>query len=374
MATPCCLPLDRCTIDADSCVITGFTRQPNTCDWSFFLERCPTPFRVLLVDDDHDLRHMWSTIPNGEGSYVVTASSVAEALSLITQEKFDVLMSDLNVGNPGDGFTIASAMRRVQPKAATLILTGYPAFQAALRTIHEQVDDFLTKAAGPEKVIARIRENLERPRNQTEVLTQRLQQVITQNRDAIIEGWYRASESDPELKEIVMNREERIDPLPDVLDEIVRPRMSGLGIEPASRSSAAKHGKRRRIQGYTPGMLLEEARILHRVIADCTQDNLLAVDVSLILPDLIDVGDKLQPDVKTFPSSVSQSPKRKRLKLTNRKQFRDEKYPNESIQGFLGSNGKPGHPTLRVFRRGKPKQLERRMNQGKFGSWKEWGI
>ena len=46
---------------------------------------------------------------------------------------FDVLLSDLNIGQPGDGFTVVSAMRRVQPKAATFILTGYPDFDTACR-------------------------------------------------------------------------------------------------------------------------------------------------------------------------------------------------------------------------------------------------
>jgi DNA-binding response OmpR family regulator len=273
----------------------NFSRQQHSLRRSSFLHsgQMPEPIRLLFVDDDSQLRDMWRTILSGEGFHVFTAASVADALNLITREKFDVLVSDLNIGSPGDGFTIVSAMRRVQPRVVTFILTGYPAFQAALRTIHEQVDDFLTKPADPEAVIARIRQNLDRPRKQTAPLTQRLQQIIIQNREGLIEDWFHAVESDAELKEVVMTREDRIDHLPDVLAEIVRPRMSGLGIEPASRSSAAKHGKKRRTQGYTPAMLLEEARILHRVIANCTQNNLLAVDISLILPDLIDVGDKL---------------------------------------------------------------------------------
>lgn len=252
----------------------------------------PNPTRILFVDDDPDLRHLWRTILSSEGFHVRDAASVSEALSLITNEQFDVLIADLNIGDAGDGFTLVSAMRRVQPRAVTFILTGYPAFQAALRAIHEQVDDFLTKPADPGKVVARIRENLGRPRKTSPVLTQRLQQIISQDRQGIIDDWYHAVERDPELKEVVMPREDRVDHLPDVLDELVRPHVGG-GIEPYSRSNAAKHGKFRRQQGYTPTMLLEEGRILHRVIADHMQSNLLAVDISMILPDFIDVGNKL---------------------------------------------------------------------------------
>lgn len=249
--------------------------------------------RLLFVDDDPDLRHMWRTILSGEGFDVRDAPTVAEALNLITRESFDVLIADLNIGSPGDGFTVVSAMRRVQPRAVTFILTGYPAFQAALRAIHEQVDDFLTKPADPEIVISRIRQNLGRPRKHSAVLAQRLHQIIAQNREGVIDKWYQSVESDAELKKVELSRQDRIDHLPAVLDELVRPQVSGFGVEAESRSSAAQHGKKRRQQGYTASMLLEEARILHRVIANCTQENLLALDISSLLPDLINVGDKL---------------------------------------------------------------------------------
>ena len=96
----------------------------------------PENIRVLFVDDEPTLRIVWPAILAGEGFQVSVASTVPEALRLITAEKYDVLIADLNIGQPGDGFTVTSAMRRVQPNVLTIILTGYPAFQAALRAIH----------------------------------------------------------------------------------------------------------------------------------------------------------------------------------------------------------------------------------------------
>ena len=254
----------------------------------------PESLRVLFVDDDPALRRMWATILPPEGFDYTDASTVAEALVLITREKYDVLISDLNIGSPGDGFTVVSAMRRVQPEAVTLILTGYPAFQAALRAIHEQVDDFLTKPAEPEKVITCIKDNLTRRRKRPGNITvQRLPELISQNRRGIIDSWYEAVQADREISKIYLSREDRVDHLPDVLDELVRPRESSFPIDPEARNSAAKHGRKRREQGYTPSMLLEETRMLHNAIAECTQDNLLTVDISTLLTDLIKMDDSL---------------------------------------------------------------------------------
>lgn len=250
--------------------------------------------RVLFVDDEQMLRDMWSAILSAEEFEVTTCATVAEALSRITSEKFDALVADLNIGEAGDGFTIVSAMRRVQPQAVTLILTGYPAFQAALRAIHEQVDDFLVKPAEPKSVAEVIRRNLLRQRKHAPVLTERLNQVIAKHREDILESWYKAVESHPEISKIVLPREERIDDLPQVLDGLVRPMDDWERVKAGRRSAAYRHGEKRRQQGYTTEMVLEETRILHRVIADCIQQNLLQVDISNVIPDFVEVHDRIQ--------------------------------------------------------------------------------
>ena len=254
----------------------------------------PKPIRVLFVDDEPMLRDMWSTIFGVEGFDATVAATVSEALAKITSEKYHVLISDLNIGEPSDGFTIVSAMRRIQPEAVTFILTGYPAFQAALRAIHEQVDDFLVKPTEPKKVIELIRQNLTRRRKPAAIMAERLNQVIAKNREDIVEAWYQAVEADPEIKKITLSREERIDHLPSVLDELVRPMDPDVQAGPRSRSAADEHGKARRQQRYTISMLLEETRILHRVVADCMQQNLLSIDVSNLIPDLLEVHDRMQ--------------------------------------------------------------------------------
>jgi DNA-binding response OmpR family regulator len=250
--------------------------------------------RILFVDDEPALRDMWRAILGAQGFDVTTAANVPEALSRITSEKFQVLIADLNIGEPGDGFTVVSAMRRMQPEAVTLILTGYPAFQAALRAIHEQVDDFLVKPTEPKIVVELIRRNLARQRKPVAVLTERLNRVIDKNRQEIIQAWYEAVERDPEISQIRLSREERVDHLPQVLDELVKPLDSGKNTRPMGQSASHEHGEKRRQQGYTIRMLLEETRILHRVVADCMQKNLLQVDISNLIPDLVEVHDRMQ--------------------------------------------------------------------------------
>jgi hypothetical protein len=98
---------------------------------------------------------------------------------------------------------------------------------------------------------------------------------------------------DPELGRIKLLREERIDHLPEVLEELVRPGALPHHLGAEIRNAATKHGQKRRGQGCTPALLLEEGRILHNVIAENVHRNLLSVDISNLLPDLLEVDDRL---------------------------------------------------------------------------------
>src|SRR3954462_13774412 len=116
-----------------------------------------SPTRVLFVDDEPTIRLTLPKILEMHEFEVKAAASVQDALKLIQSEKFDVLLSDLNIGEPSDGFTVVSAMRRVQPDAVTIIITGYPAFETALEAIRGQVDDYIVKPADTEELIDTIR-------------------------------------------------------------------------------------------------------------------------------------------------------------------------------------------------------------------------
>ena len=72
--------------------------------------------RILFVDDEPSIRLTLPPVLQEHGFEVKTAASVAEALSEIRRDRFDVLLSDLNIAEEGDGFQVVGAMR----KAASL--------------------------------------------------------------------------------------------------------------------------------------------------------------------------------------------------------------------------------------------------------------
>lgn len=121
--------------------------------------------RVLFVDDEPSIRLTLPPVLEGHGFKVTTASSVVSALAEIRASRFDVLLSDLNIGEEGDGFRVVSAMRLAQPRCVNVILTGYPGFETAVQAIRNQVDDYLVKPADVETIIEVLRERLAARRN-----------------------------------------------------------------------------------------------------------------------------------------------------------------------------------------------------------------
>ncbi len=85
--------------------------------------------RLLVVDDESSIRLTLPAILRQEGFNVAVAASVQEGLRLIQRGRFDVLLTDLNIQGPRDGFVLVSAMRRLQPDVTTFIITGYPDFE-----------------------------------------------------------------------------------------------------------------------------------------------------------------------------------------------------------------------------------------------------
>lgn len=244
--------------------------------------------KILFLDDEENIRLMLGMYLGEQGFSVKTVGSVPEALKVITQEEFDVLIADLNVGSAGDGFTVVSAMRRTQPQAITFILTGYPAFETALEAIRLQVDDYLTKPTDTEALIRKIHEKLAAPQTHHQIVTRRLSEIISDNVVAISQDWLELVEKDPEISAIKLTEAERIDHIPRVL-EVVLKVSRGEEISQADKTAARDHGVLRRKQGFTVPLMIRESRLLHDAVGRCVQANLLAVQISYLITDLISI-------------------------------------------------------------------------------------
>jgi len=92
--------------------------------------------RVLLVDDDEDLREHFATALTSQGFEIFTAGDGEEALTKLARHPIDVIVTDL-VMPKVDGFELLKTMRERGDDIPAIVLTGFGDMHKALSIIHD---------------------------------------------------------------------------------------------------------------------------------------------------------------------------------------------------------------------------------------------
>ena len=111
--------------------------------------------KVLVVEDDREIRTLLQTALAVEGFDVLTAVSVSEATALLKHDPPDVIVLDLGLPD-GDG---AELVRHVRLHSSTPIIVASARHQEAqkIRLLDEGADDYLSKPFSVGELLARIR-------------------------------------------------------------------------------------------------------------------------------------------------------------------------------------------------------------------------
>jgi ActR/RegA family two-component response regulator/signal transduction histidine kinase len=269
--------------------------------------------RILCVDDDVAVLRSLESVLVYSDFEVDAVSTVPAALELINRKKYDVLLADLNVGEAGDGFTVVSAMRRVQPDACTFILTGYPDIESAIRAIRAQVDNYFAKPLNVPELLSAISETRSGKRIPSRLAApMKLCEFVRTHRAALCERWLDATLKDPEVAALKLSREERLDHIPTLLEELARAMEDSADfLSEAMTESARKHGRTRFEQGYTIPQVVAEARVLQQVLSSAIQRDLLSIDLSALVPDTFRIGEfveaALETSVRAYQAQIPRS-------------------------------------------------------------------
>jgi two-component system response regulator PilR (NtrC family) len=126
----------------------------------------PVP-HLLLVDDESDLRSLTAERLAGRGFEVVEAASGEQALELLDQFAFDLIVTDLRL--PGmDGTQVIDAARQRYPSIAAIVITGYGTVRDAVDAIKKGASDFITKPFHFDELMHVIQKALEQGRLRSE--------------------------------------------------------------------------------------------------------------------------------------------------------------------------------------------------------------
>jgi NtrC-family two-component system response regulator AlgB len=119
------------------------------------------PDRVLIVDDEKNIRSTLTVCLEGLGCEVAGAASAEAALTLAQRAPFDVVFLDLRLGDDS-GLDLIPALLAANPGADVLVITAYATIDTAVEAIRRGARDYLPKPFTPAQIRVLIEQHRER--------------------------------------------------------------------------------------------------------------------------------------------------------------------------------------------------------------------
>ena len=141
--------------------------------------------RVLLIDDDEDLRAMLRRLYEHNEAHVVEAGDGREGLNTLFAERPDLVLLDISMPQL-DGWRVLARIREVTD-VPVLMLTASDQELEKVRALRAGADDYMTKPFGLQELLARSEALLRRRRSNGE--------TSSSYADALVEVDFRAVEA-----------------------------------------------------------------------------------------------------------------------------------------------------------------------------------
>src|SRR5688572_27238519 len=99
------------------------------------------PQRVLVIDDEVDVLRGLSNMLVADGYRVTCATSLVDGAAAIRRQQFQLVLTDLYLGDTDLGVRIAEVARERRPHTPVIVLTGRPTFDGAQEALRRHVAD-----------------------------------------------------------------------------------------------------------------------------------------------------------------------------------------------------------------------------------------
>ncbi len=123
----------------------------------------PPIARILVVDDQKNMRTTTAMVLQQEGYEVLEAESGAMALEMLLAERFDVVLTDLKMDGL-DGFAVLRGALDISAQTQVIVMTGYGTVENAVSAMHLGACDYLPKPFQHSELLVRIQRACQRRR------------------------------------------------------------------------------------------------------------------------------------------------------------------------------------------------------------------
>jgi DNA-binding NtrC family response regulator len=136
--------------------------------------------RVLVVDDDADMRDLCAEVLRREGYEIIRAESGRSAEAVLRSSAVDVAVADLMMPEMG-GLEVLRAAKEADPETVVILITAFPTVNTAVEAMKFGAAEYLVKPFSPPQLVEAVRASLEarRTREAHGLLRSRLRRTFS---------------------------------------------------------------------------------------------------------------------------------------------------------------------------------------------------
>ena len=117
--------------------------------------------KLLIIDDEDNMRHMLTIIAEGAGYQTVTAADGLLALELLEEDNFDFILCDVKMPNM-DGMEFLKASTELRGNCTVIMMSAYGTIDLALEAMKSGAYDFISKPFKADEVTMALKKAEER--------------------------------------------------------------------------------------------------------------------------------------------------------------------------------------------------------------------
>lgn len=133
--------------------------------------------KILVVDDDENIRKVLVTILEDEGYTVESAGTAKEAIERSKRKFYNMALIDIRLPDM-EGIELLTKIHDTTPKMRKVIITGYPTLQNAIDAVNKGADAYIVKPFDVEKVLETIKQQLNKQKMEKNYSQDRVAEFI----------------------------------------------------------------------------------------------------------------------------------------------------------------------------------------------------
>ncbi len=133
--------------------------------------------KILVVDDDENIRNTMKTILEDEGYIVDLAANGSEAIQKTKKTVYNIALLDIRLPDM-EGIELLKLIKETVPRTRKIMVTGYPSMQNAIAALNKNADAYLIKPIDIENLLNIVKEQLQLQENEREFSEQKVAEFI----------------------------------------------------------------------------------------------------------------------------------------------------------------------------------------------------